>query len=480
MINKTKVAFYPKMKTKMSYRIEKDTMGEVKVPSERYWGAQTERSKNNFKIGPQASMPMEIVIAFAYLKKAAAHANCELGVLPEDKCSLISRVCDEIIDHKLVDEFPLVIWQTGSGTQSNMNVNEVVANRGHVLSGGSLSDQMKVLNPNDDVNKSQSSNDTFPTAMHIASYKMIVETTIPGITCLRDALQSKVKEFESIVKTGRTHFMDATPLTLGQEFSGYVAQLNHSLRAINNALEAISELALGGTAVGTGLNAPKGYDVLVAKKIADFTGLPFVTAKNKFEALAAHDAMVELSSALKRTAVSLMKIGNDIRMLSSGPRCGIGEIVIPDNEPGSSIMPGKVNPTQPEALTMVCAQVMGNDMTVSVAGSNGHFELNVFKPVIASNVLESARLIGDACKSFTKNCAEGIVANEPVVKKHLENSLMLVTALNTKIGYYKAAEIAKYAHKNGTTLKHAAITLGHVNEQEYDSIVDPSKMTGTL
>ena len=464
----------------MSYRIEKDTMGEVNVPSDRYWGAQTERSKNNFKIGPQASMPMEIIIAFAYLKKAAAHANCELGVLSEDKCALISSVCDEIIDHKLDDEFPLVIWQTGSGTQSNMNVNEVVANRAHVLSGGSLSDENKILNPNDDVNKSQSSNDTFPTAMHIASYKMIVETTIPGITSLRDALQSKVEEFNSIVKTGRTHFMDATPLTLGQEFSGYVAQLNHSLRAINNALEAVSEVALGGTAVGTGLNTPKGYDILVAKKIAEFTALPFVTAQNKFEALAAHDAMVELSSALKRTAVSLMKIGNDIRMLSSGPRCGIGEIVIPDNEPGSSIMPGKVNPTQPEALTMVCAQVMGNDVAVSVAGSNGHFELNVFKPVIASNVLESARLIGDACRSFTKNCAQGIKANEPVVKKHLENSLMLVTALNTKIGYYKAAEIAKYAHKNGTTLKEAAITLGHVNEQEYDSIVDPSKMTGSL
>ena len=464
----------------MSYRIEKDTMGEVKVPSERYWGAQTERSKNNFKIGPEASMPMEIVVAFAYLKKAAAHTNCELGVLSQEKCDLISQVCDEIIDHKHDDEFPLVIWQTGSGTQSNMNVNEVVANRGHVLSGGELTDENKALNPNDDVNKSQSSNDTFPTAMHIAAYKMIVETTIPGITLLRDALQSKVEEFSTIVKTGRTHFMDATPLTLGQEFSGYVAQLNHSLRTINNALEAISELALGGTAVGTGLNTPKGYDVLVAKKIADFTKLPFVTANNKFEALAAHDAMVELSGALKRTSVSLMKIGNDIRMLSSGPRCGIGEIVIPDNEPGSSIMPGKVNPTQPEALTMVCAQVMGNDMAVSVAGSNGHFELNVFKPVIASNVLQSARLIGDACVSFTKNCAQGIKANEPVVKKHLENSLMLVTALNTKIGYYKAAEIAKYAHKNGTTLKEAAITLGHVNEQEYDLIVDPSKMIGSL
>ena len=475
-----KLAIYLKYHTKMSYRIEKDTMGEVQVPAEKYWGAQTQRSRNNFKIGPEASMPIEIVVAFAYLKKAAAHANHELGVLTEDKCKLISSVCDEIIDRKHDKEFPLVIWQTGSGTQSNMNMNEVVANRGHVLNGGSLSDSQKVLNPNDDVNKSQSSNDTFPTAMHIAAYKMITETTIPGISLLRDALKEKVQEFDSIVKTGRTHFMDATPLTLGQEFSGYVAQLDNSLRTINNALEAISELALGGTAVGTGLNTPKGYDVLVAQKIAEFTALPFVTAKNKFEALAAHDAMVELSAALKRTSVSLMKIGNDIRMLSSGPRCGIGEIVIPDNEPGSSIMPGKVNPTQPEALTMVCAQVMGNDMTVSVAGSNGHFELNVFKPVIASNVLESARLIGDCCVSFTKNCAQGIKANEPVVKKHLQNSLMLVTALNTKIGYYKAAEIAKHAHKNGTTLKEAAISLGHVNEQEYDEIVDPSKMIGSM
>ena len=376
------------------------------------------------------------------------------------------------------EEFPLVIWQTGSGTQSNMNCNEVIANRAHVLNGGSLTDASKTLNPNDDVNKSQSSNDTFPTAMHIASYKQVVEVTIPGIENLKNTLAAKALEFKNIVKTGRTHFMDATPLTLGQEFSGYVAQLDHSLRAIHNALEPVKELALGGTAVGTGLNTPKGYDVLVAQKIAAFTGLPFKTAANKFEALAAHDAMVELSSALKRTAVSLMKIGNDIRMLSSGPRCGIGEIMLPENEPGSSIMPGKVNPTQPEALTMVCAQVMGNDVTVSVAGSNGHFELNVFKPVIAANVLESARLIGDACNSFTVNCATGIKANEEMVKKHLENSLMLVTALNTKIGYYKAAEIAKYAHKNGTTLKEAAVGLGHVSEAEYDDIVDPSKMIG--
>ena len=462
----------------MEYRIEKDTMGEVKVPSTRYWGAQTERSRNNFKIGPSASMPIEIVHAFAYLKKAAAHTNAELGVLDASKQELISEVCDEIIAGIHDDEFPLVIWQTGSGTQSNMNCNEVIANRGHVFQGGALTDAEKVLNPNDDVNKSQSSNDTFPTAMHIASYKQVVEITLPGIKKLRAALYKKVGEFQNIVKTGRTHFMDATPLTLGQEFSGYVAQLDHAERAINNALVAVSELALGGTAVGTGLNTPKGYDVLVAEKIASFTGLPFVTAPNKFEALAAHDAMVELSSALKRVAVSLMKIGNDIRMLSSGPRCGIGELVIPDNEPGSSIMPGKVNPTQPEALTMVCAQVIGNDVTVSLAGSNGHFELNVFKPVIARNVLESARLIGDACESFTDNCVSGIRANESMVKTHLENSLMLVTALNTKIGYYKAAEIAKYAHKNGTTLREAAITLGHVSEADYDAIVDPSKMIG--
>jgi len=464
----------------MEFRIEKDTMGEVKVPANRYWGAQTERSRNNFKIGPEGSMPVEIIHAFAYLKKAAAHANHDLGVLSSEKRDLISKVCDEILTGQHDSEFPLVIWQTGSGTQSNMNCNEVIANRGHVVTGGSLMDEQKILNPNDDVNKSQSSNDTYPTAMHIAAYKMTVETTIPGMLHLRDALQAKVEEFKDVVKTGRTHFMDATPLTLGQEFSGYVAQIDNSIRCIKNALEAITELALGGTAVGTGLNTPKGYDVLVAKKIADFTGLPFVTAKNKFEALAAHDAMVELSGALKRSAVALMKIANDIRMLSSGPRCGIGEIIIPDNEPGSSIMPGKVNPTQPEALTMVCAQIMGNDMAVSVAGSNGHFELNVFKPVIAYNVLQSARLIGDACVSFTDNCAAGIQANLPMVKQHLDNSLMLVTALNTKIGYYKAAEIAKYAHKNGTTLKEAAVGLGHVTSEEYDLYVDPSKMIGSL
>jgi fumarate hydratase class II len=464
----------------MNFRIEKDTMGEVNVPADKYWGAQTERSRNNFKIGPEGSMPLEIVHAFAYLKKAAAHANFELGVLNSDKKELISKVCDEILTGMHDQEFPLVVWQTGSGTQSNMNCNEVIANRGHVLTGGSLLDDEKALNPNDDVNKSQSSNDTYPTAMHIAAYKITVENTLPGLKHLRNVLQEKVVAFRDVVKTGRTHFMDATPLTLGQEFSGYVAQIDNSIRAINNALVAVTELALGGTAVGTGLNTPKGYDVLVAQKIADFTGLPFVTAKNKFEALAAHDAMVELSGAQKRAAVALMKIANDIRMLSSGPRCGIGEIVIPDNEPGSSIMPGKVNPTQPEALTMVCAQVMGNDMAVAVAGSNGHFELNVFKPVIAYNVLQSARLLGDACVSFADNCAVGIQANLPVVKKHLDNSLMLVTALNTKIGYYKAAEIAKYAHKNGTTLKEAAVGLGHVTEEEYDLYVDPSKMIGAL
>ena len=464
----------------MEFRIEKDTMGEVKVPANRYWGAQTERSRNNFKIGPEGSMPIEIIHAFAYLKKAAAHANCDLGVLPAEKRDLISKVCDEILTGQHDSEFPLVIWQTGSGTQSNMNCNEVIANRGHVVNGGNLLDEQKVLNPNDDVNKSQSSNDTYPTAMHIAAFKMTIETTLPGLLHLRNVLQQKVEQFKDVVKTGRTHFMDATPLTLGQEFSGYVAQIDNSVRAINNALVAVTELALGGTAVGTGLNTPKGYDVLVAKKIAEFTGLPFVTAKNKFEALAAHDAMVELSGALKRASVSLMKIANDIRMLSSGPRCGIGEIIIPDNEPGSSIMPGKVNPTQPEALTMVCAQVMGNDMAVAVAGSNGHFELNVFKPVIAYNVLQSARLIGDACVSFADNCAVGIEANLPMVKQHLDNSLMLVTALNTKIGYYKAAEIAKYAHKNGTTLKEAAVGLGHVTPEEYDLYVDPSKMIGSL
>jgi fumarate hydratase class II len=464
----------------MEYRLEKDTMGEVKVPADKYWGAQTERSRNNFKIGPEASMPKEVIYAFAYLKKAAAHANCDLGVLSTEKRDLISKVCDEILTGALDAEFPLVIWQTGSGTQSNMNANEVIAYRAHVLNGGNLSDEPKVLHPNDDVNKSQSSNDTYPTAMHIAAYKMTVETTIPGIMALRNTLAQKSEQFKTIVKTGRTHFMDATPLTLGQEFGGYVQQLDNGIRALNNALEMVKELALGGTAVGTGLNAPKGYDVLVAKKIADFTGLPFVTAPNKFEALAAHDAMVELSGALKRVAVSLMKIANDIRMLSSGPRSGIGEIIIPDNEPGSSIMPGKVNPTQPEAITMVAAQVIGNDVAVTIGGTNGHFELNVFKPLIAANVLQSARLIGDACVSFNENCAVGIEPNFDTIKKHLENSLMLVTALNPHIGYENAAKIAKKAHKENKTLREAAIELGLLTNEQFDEWVKPENMVGNL
>jgi len=460
----------------MQFRKEHDTMGEVQVPADKYWGAQTERSRNNFKIGPEASMPKEIIYAFAHLKKAAAQANHDLGVLSVEKRDLIGRVCDEILEKKLDDQFPLVIWQTGSGTQSNMNVNEVVAYRAHVLSGGQLTDDKKVLHPNDDVNKSQSSNDTYPTAMHIAAYTTVVEKTLPGLILLRDTLSKKSKDFASIVKTGRTHFMDATPLTLGQEFGGYAQQLTNGIRAINNALEMILELALGGTAVGTGLNTPKGYDVLVAQKIAESTGYPFITAPNKFEALAAHDAMVELSGALKRVAVSLMKIANDIRMLSSGPRSGICEIIIPDNEPGSSIMPGKVNPTQPEALTMVCAQVMGNDVAVSIGGSNGHFELNVFKPLIAANVLQSANLLGDACVSFTNNCAIGIEPNLPQIKLHLENSLMLVTALNTHIGYENAAKIAKTAHKQGKTLRQTAIELGLVTDEEFTAWVDPLKM----
>ncbi|MBK6903380.1 MAG: class II fumarate hydratase [Saprospirales bacterium] len=463
----------------MNYRTEHDTMGEVQVPADKYWGAQTERSRNNFKIGPEASMPKEIIYAFAYLKKAAAHANVELGVLSAEKRDLISRVCEEILEGKLDGEFPLVIWQTGSGTQSNMNVNEVIAYRAHVLSGGALSDEKKVLHPNDDVNKSQSSNDTFPTAMHIAAYKMAAEVTLPGLQQLRDTLAKKVEEFKDIVKTGRTHFMDATPLTLGQEFSGYVQQLDNSMRAIRSAMEMVRELALGGTAVGTGLNAPKGYDVLVAKKIAEFTGLPFVTAPNKFEGLAAHDAMVELSGALKRAAVSLMKIANDVRILSSGPRSGIGEIIIPDNEPGSSIMPGKVNPTQPEALSMVCAQTIGNDVAVSIGGMTGHFELNVFKPLIAANVLQSARLIGEACVSFDVKCAVGIEPNLPVIKKHMENSLMLVTALNPHIGYENAAKIAKKAHKENKTLKEAAVELGLVTPEQFDEWVRPENMVGS-
>jgi fumarate hydratase, class II len=462
------------------FRVEHDTMGEVKVPADKYWGAQTERSRNNFKIGPEASMPKEVIHAFAYLKKAAAQANHDLGVLSKEKCDLIGKVCDEILQHKLDDQFPLVIWQTGSGTQSNMNANEVIAYRAHVLSGGKLSDEKKILHPNDDVNKSQSSNDTYPTAMHIAAYKLVTEVTIPGMEKLRDTLHQKAESWKSIVKTGRTHFMDATPLTLGQEFSGYVQQINNSIRAIKNALEMVRELALGGTAVGTGLNTPKGYDVLVAKKIAELTGYPFVTAPNKFEALAAHDAMVELSGALKRAAVALFKMANDVRMLSSGPRSGIGEIIIPDNEPGSSIMPGKVNPTQPEAMTMVCAQVIGNDTAVSVGGLNGHFELNVFKPLIAANVLQSARLLGDACVSFNDKCAVGIEPNHDVIRKHMENSLMLVTALNTHIGYEKAAKIAKTAHKENKTLREAALELGYVTNEQFDQWVKPEDMVGSM
>ncbi|PWL39065.1 class II fumarate hydratase [Flagellimonas aquimarina] len=464
----------------MSFRIEKDTMGEVKVPSDKYWGAQTERSRNNFKIGAPASMPLDVVYGFAYLKKAAAYTNHELGVLAVEKRDLIAQVCDEILEGKHDEQFPLVIWQTGSGTQSNMNVNEVVANRAHEIAGKKIGEGEKTIQPNDDVNKSQSSNDTFPTGMHIAAYKKVVEVTIPGVEQLRNTLNKKSQEFKDVVKIGRTHLMDATPLTLGQEFSGYVSQLDHGLKALKNTLDHLSELALGGTAVGTGLNTPKGYDVLVAKYIAEFTKHPFVTAENKFEALAAHDAIVESHGALKQLAVSLNKIANDIRMMASGPRSGIGEIIIPANEPGSSIMPGKVNPTQCEALTMVCAQVMGNDVAISVGGTQGHYELNVFKPMMASNILQSAQLIGDACVSFDVNCASGIEPNNEVIKTLLNNSLMLVTALNTKIGYYKAAEIANTAHKNGTTLREEAVNLGYVTPEEYDEWVKPEDMVGSL
>ena len=464
----------------MKYRIEKDTMGEVKVPSDKYWGAQTERSRNNFKIGAAASMPLEVVYGFAYLKKAAAHTNCELGVLSENKRDLISIVCDEILDGKHDDQFPLVIWQTGSGTQSNMNSNEVIANRAHVINGGNLEDAEKTIHPNDDVNKSQSSNDTFPTGMHIAAYKVIIENTIPGIEQLRDTLEAKSIAFNKVVKIGRTHLMDATPLTLGQEFSGYVSQLNHGLKALDNTLDHLSEIALGGTAVGTGINTPAGYSDLVAQYIADFTELPFVSAENKFEALAAHDAIVESHGALKQLAVSINKIANDIRMLASGPRSGIGEIIIPSNEPGSSIMPGKVNPTQCEAITMVCAQVMGNDVAITIGGMQGHYELNVFKPLMAANFLQSARLIGDACVSFDENCAQGVEPNYENLKKNLNNSLMLVTALNTKIGYEKSAKIAKNAHQNGTTLKEESINLGYLTSEEFDEWVRPEDMCGGL
>ncbi len=462
----------------MEYRIEKDTMGEVHVPKNVYWGAQTQRSINNFKIGPQGSMPREIIYGFAYLKKAAAYANCELGVLDATKRDLIAKVCDEILEGKLDDQFPLVIWQTGSGTQSNMNVNEVIANRAHVLEGNVLGEGTRTLSPNDDVNKSQSSNDTFPTGMHIAIYQKIISESIPKINSLKEALNQKAKAFNDVVKIGRTHLMDATPLTLGQEFSGYVAQLDFGLKALTRSLDHLSQLALGGTAVGTGLNTPKGYDVLVAKYIADFTGLPFVTADNKFEALAAHDALVESHGALKQLAVSLNKIANDIRLMASGPRSGIGELILPANEPGSSIMPGKVNPTQAEAITMVCAQVMGNDVAVTIGGTQGHYELNVFKPMMAANVLQSATLLADAAYSFEVNCVVGIEPNHTRIKTLLDNSLMLVTALNTKIGYYKAAEIANAAHERGTTLKEEAVRLGYVSEEDYDRFVRPEDMIG--
>lgn len=463
------------------YRVEKDTMGEVHVPINAYYGAQTQRSVNNFKIAQDINrMPKEIIRAFAYLKKAAALTNLKSGVLSKQKCDLIGKVCNEILDEKLNDAFPLVVWQTGSGTQSNMNVNEVIANRAHVLNGGALTDKDKILSPNDDVNKSQSSNDTFPTAMHIAAYQMLEEQTIPGIRRLRDTLEEKSKTYMHVVKIGRTHFMDATPLTLGQEFSGYVAQLDHGLRAIENAKAHLSELALGGTAVGTGINTPRNYDKNVAKEIARLTGLPFITAPNKFEALASHDAIVEAHAALKTIAVSLMKIANDIRMLSSGPRCGIGEIHIPENEPGSSIMPGKVNPTQCEALTMIAAQVMGNDVAISVGGATGHFELNVFKPMIIYNFLHSARLIGEGCISFSDNCVSGIEPMHDNINRHLNESLMLVTALNPKIGYYKAAAIAQKAFKEGRTLREVAIESGDINAEEFDELVNPQKMVGKL
>ena len=465
----------------MEYRIEKDTMGDVKVPIDAYYGAQTQRSIENFRICQDTDkMPKEIIRAFAYLKKAAAIVNFEAGLLPKEKADLIGKVCDEILEGKLDEYFPLVVWQTGSGTQSNMNVNEVIAYRGHVLQGGKLTDKEKFLHPNDDVNKSQSSNDTFPTAMHIAGYKMLVEITVPGIEKLKKTLEQKSKEFMQVVKIGRTHFMDATPLTLGQEFSGYTSQLSHGLRAVRNSLPHLSELALGGTAVGTGINTPPNFSENVARIIAQLTGLPFISAENKFEALAAHDAIVEAHGALKTIAVGLMKIANDIRMLSSGPRSGIGEIFIPDNEPGSSIMPGKVNPTQCEALTMICTQVMGADVTINIGGSNGHFELNVFKPVMIYNFLHSGRLLGEGCVSFNDKCAIGIKPIEENIKKHVDNSLMLVTALNTKIGYYKAAEIAQKAHKEGTTLKEMAVKLGYVTPDQFDEWVDPAKMVGEI
>ena len=462
----------------MSFRAEKDTLGVVNVPKDKYWGAQTERSRNNFKIGNPGSMPIELIYGFAYLKKAAAYANAELGELEENKRDLIAQVCDEILEGMHDDQFPLVIWQTGSGTQSNMNVNEVIANRGHVLDGQLLGEGEKTLHPNDDVNKSQSSNDTFPTGMHIAAYKRIVENTLPALYQLKKTLSEKSEQFKDIIKIGRTHMMDATPLSLGQEFSGYVAQIEYGIKAIENSLPHLAELALGGTAVGTGINTPDGYAERVAAYIAEFTGHPFVTAPNKFEALASHDAFVETHGALRQVAVSLHKIAHDIRVMSSGPRSGIGELSIPANEPGSSIMPGKVNPTQCEALTMVCAQVIGNDVSVAFGGTQGHFELNVFKPLMANNLLQSARLLADAVTSFDIHCAQGIEPNRNVIQKLVDNSLMLVTALNTKIGYYKAAEIAQKAHEENTTLRDAAIATGYISGEEFDQWVRPEDMIG--
>ena len=464
----------------MKFRLEKDTLGEIEVPFDKYWGAQTERSRQNFKIGPESSMPLEIIYGFAYLKKAAAFTNHELGVLSKEKKELISKVCEEILEGKHNDQFPLVIWQTGSGTQTNMNINEVIANRAHVISGGKITDVEKTIHPNDDVNKSQSSNDTYPTSMHIAAYKMLIDNTIPALSKLKKSLEDKSIEFKSIVKIGRTHLMDATPVTLGQVFSGYSSQIEHGIKALKNSLDHLSEIALGGTAVGTGINTPKGYSNIVAKYISDFTNLPFISANNKFEAIAAHDAIVESHAALKQLAVSLNKIANDIRMLASGPRSGIGELVIPANEPGSSIMPGKTNPTQCEALTMVCAEVIGNDVSISIGGAQGHYELNVFKPLIAHNFLQSAKLISDACISFNTKCLKDIQPNYKRIKSHLDNSLMLITALNTKIGYEKAAEIAKNAHKNGTTLKEEAVNLGYLTNEEFENWVKPEDMCGKI
>lgn len=461
----------------MNFRIEKDTMGEVKVPFNKYWGSQTERSRNNFRIGKKNSMPLEIIKSFAYIKKAAAFTNYDLGILSNNKKELITKVCDEILSNKLDDQFPLVIWQTGSGTHTNMNINEVIANRSHIINGGEFKTlNKKILHPNDDVNKSQSSNDTYSTAMNIAAYKKLIEHTIPAIEKLYFSLKEKAESFKDIIKIGRTHLMDATPLTLGQEFSSYVSQISHGLVILKNSLDHLSELAIGGTAVGTGLNTPKKYDIIITNYISKFTNIKFKIAKNKFESISAHDAIVSSHSSLKQICVSIMKITNDIRMLTSGPRCGISEILIPNNEPGSSIMPGKVNPTQCEAISMVCVQVIGNDLTISLAGSLGNFELNTYKPVIISNFIESAQLLGDACNSFSEKCIIGIKPNKKRIDEMLNNSLMLVTVLVPYIGYEKSAEIAKYAYKNNITLKKAAITLGYLTSDQFNSLVSPKNM----